>query len=149
MGTHQLGAFVGAVPCEDESVFARGNGHHRCVDQAQLHDASIVASQGGCVVEADPRGVTATWWAKEQGCKSPQEKLTAAGTRSGMKNDAVLQGVWGEVLWLLTCSFPHVCHSYCFKILDIFMQVFTKWPQTFAWSPREVTSLRLNCSQER
>lgn len=61
METHQLGAFVSAISCEDEGVLARGNGHHRCVDQAQLHDAGIVASQGGRVVETDPRGVAATW----------------------------------------------------------------------------------------
>lgn len=53
-GTHQLGAFVSAIPREDESVLARGNGHHRRVDQAQLHDAGVVGSQGGRVVEADP-----------------------------------------------------------------------------------------------
>lgn len=74
MGTHQLGAFVGAIPSEDESVLAWGNGHHRRVDQAQLHDASVVASQGGCVVEADSRGVVATWQARGRGCKSPWEK---------------------------------------------------------------------------
>lgn len=73
-GTHQLGAFVGAIACEDEGVLSRGNGHHRRVDQAQLHDAGVVASQGGCVVEADPRGVVATWWPRGQGCKSPREK---------------------------------------------------------------------------
>ena len=63
-GTHQLGAFVRAIAGEDKGILARGNGHHRRVDQAQLHDASVVASQGGRVVEADPRGVTATWWAR-------------------------------------------------------------------------------------
>lgn len=54
MGTHQLGALVGAIACEDEGVLARGNGHHRCVDQAQLHDAGIMTAQGGRVIEADP-----------------------------------------------------------------------------------------------
>jgi len=74
MGTHQLGAFVGAIPREDKGFLARGNGHHWCVDQAQLHDAGVVASQSGRVVKADSRGVTATWQMRGQGCKSLQEK---------------------------------------------------------------------------
>lgn len=74
METHQLGAFVGAISREDEGVLARGNGHHRCVDQAQLHDAGIVASQRGRVVETDPRGVAATWQVRGCGFKSPLEK---------------------------------------------------------------------------
>lgn len=74
MGTHQLGAFVGAIPCEDESILARGNGHHRRVHQAQLHDAGVVASQGGREVKADSRGVVATWQARGRGWKSPWER---------------------------------------------------------------------------
>lgn len=54
MGTHQLGALVGAIAREDEGILAWGNGHHRRVDQAQLHDGGIMAAQGGRVVEADP-----------------------------------------------------------------------------------------------
>lgn len=73
-GTHQLGTFVGAIAREEEGILTRGNGHHRRVDQAQLHDAGIVASQGGRVVETDPRGVAATWRVRGQGCKSPWEK---------------------------------------------------------------------------
>lgn len=53
-GTHLQGAFVSAVPCEDEGGLPRGHGHHWSVDQAQLHDASIMGTQVGCVVQADP-----------------------------------------------------------------------------------------------
>lgn len=61
LDTHLLGAFVGAVPSEDEGSLPRGHGHQRRVDQAQLHDASIVGTQFVCVVQADPRGITAPW----------------------------------------------------------------------------------------
>lgn len=91
-GTHQLGAFISAVPREDEVILSRGNGHHWRVHQAQLHDSGVVGTQGGRVVQPDPRGVTATWGARGQG-------QVTAGTRARgekhrqVKNDAVLP--WG------------------------------------------------------
>lgn len=73
--THQLGAFISAVSREDEAVLPGGNGHHWAVHQAQLHDPGVVGTKGGRVVQPDPRGVTATWWARGQG-------QVTAGTRS-------------------------------------------------------------------
>lgn len=90
--THQLGAFISAVPREDEVVLSRGNGHNWRVHQAQLHDSGVVGTQGGRVVQPDPRGVTATWGARGQG-------QVTAGTRARgekhrqVKSDAVL--LWG------------------------------------------------------
>lgn len=66
-GTHQLGAFISAVPREGEAVLSRGNGHHWGVHQAQLHDSGVVGTKGGRVEQPDPRGVTATWRARGQG----------------------------------------------------------------------------------
>lgn len=115
-GTHQLGAFISAVSCEDEAVLSRGNGHHWGVHQAQLHDSGIIGTKGGRVVQPDPRGVTATWWARGQGQVTAGTGLK--GEKQGeVKNDAVLP--WGA------------SHSqrFLFQILQIFVQVFTEWPQ--------------------
>ena len=59
--THQLGALVCAVAGEDEGRLLRGDGHHRRVRQAQLHDARVEAPQRGRVVQADARGVAPAW----------------------------------------------------------------------------------------
>lgn len=59
--THQLGALVRAVAGEDEARLLRGDGHHRRVHQAQLHDARVEAPQRGRVVQADARGVAPAW----------------------------------------------------------------------------------------
>lgn len=99
--THQLGAFISAVPREDEAVLSRGNGHHGGVHQAQLHDSGVVGTKGGRVVQPDPRGVTATWRARGQG-------QVTAGTRSKgerqgeVKNDVGL--VWGASHFQLPSS---------------------------------------------
>lgn len=42
-------------------AFARGNRHHRRVDQAQLHDSRVILSEGGRVMESDPGRVMAAW----------------------------------------------------------------------------------------
>lgn len=105
LGTHPLGALVGAVPGEDEGGLARGHGHHRRVDQAQLHDAGIVAAQAARVVEADPRGIAAPYGGQKDGVASRCGRADASWVRSGMEKDALLPQVWGRVLKLLAHSF--------------------------------------------
>lgn len=57
--THSPSTPGAAVSAEREGALLGGHGHDGGVDQAQLHDAGVVAPQTGRVMEADPRGVTA------------------------------------------------------------------------------------------
>lgn len=43
--THSAGALRVAVSAQVEAALPRRHGHDRCVDQAQLHNAGIVAPQ--------------------------------------------------------------------------------------------------------
>lgn len=52
--THSAGALGGAVSTQVESALLRWHGHDRRVDQAQLHDASVVAPHVASEMQSNP-----------------------------------------------------------------------------------------------
>lgn len=55
--THSLGTLRGAISTEVEGVLFRRDSHDGGVNEAQLHDASVVPPQAGGVMQPDPRRV--------------------------------------------------------------------------------------------
>lgn len=52
--THSAGALGGAVSAQVEAALLGRHGHDRRVDQAQLHNASVVAPQAAGEMQSNP-----------------------------------------------------------------------------------------------